>query len=106
VPQTNLIQSLPNTVSSISPQHQAVAPAAAPPPPPLSSIPRKKGDFRQGSQDGPRTDNLGYLTADPIRGHNIQSVAPPRVPKESSPDHAVLIQQINKVQLKRTGISL
>ncbi|XP_060574389.1 LOW QUALITY PROTEIN: unconventional myosin-XVI-like, partial [Ruditapes philippinarum] len=102
VPQTNLIQSLPNTVSSISPQHQAVAPAAAPPPPPLSSIPRKKGDFRQGSQDGPRTDNLGYLTADPIRGHNIQSVAPPRVPKESSPDHAVLIQQINKVQLKRT----
>lgn len=117
VPHTNetfVNQSLPNTSVSMSPQHHSPAAPPPPPPPPLSSIPKRKGDIQQGtsSHSGPGSrmetsnDSTGYLTPVPNRGHNVQSVVPPRVQKDSSPDHAVLIQQINKVQLKRTGINL
>ncbi|XP_053404293.1 unconventional myosin-XVI-like isoform X4 [Mercenaria mercenaria] len=97
-------QSLPNSAVSMSPRHQPAAPAAPPPPPPVSSIPKKQGVA--SNQEGPRprmalpNENAGSYSPEPTRGHNLQSVAPPR--KESSPDQAALIQQINKVQLKRT----
>lgn len=96
--QSEMLRNVPQAMEHVSNQglpHSAVSmsPRPAPPPPPVSSIPKKKNDEIGGS-----------YPSEPIRGHNLGSVSPPRIPMDSSPDQAALIQQIGKVQLKKTGI--
>lgn len=88
-------------------------PPGLPPPPSLSSIPKKQtnqpGVPAIPKHDGPKMgigwtgERVGCYSPEPSRGNKVPSVSPPRLQIEHSLDQTALIQQINKVQLKKTG---